>query len=184
MRLIALLVGVLLLAGCSASSAAPTPLTAAGSTPTPVAVSIPAIRATSTLVPLGLDNTGAMVVPPVDQPMQAGYYKFGPLPGAQGPAVVVGHVDGRINGRGGQPGIFHRLRELKPGDRINIDRVDGSRVTFRVERVETHPKSAFPTAAVYGDTPGPALRLITCGSSFDRAARSYRGNVIVFAVPT
>jgi hypothetical protein len=34
---------------------------------------------------------------------------------------------------------------------------------------------------VYGDTPGPQLRLITGGGTFDRAARSYRDNVVVFA---
>jgi hypothetical protein len=34
---------------------------------------------------------------------------------------------------------------------------------------------------VYGPIPYPALRLITCGGDFDRRARSYRNNVIVFA---
>jgi hypothetical protein len=34
---------------------------------------------------------------------------------------------------------------------------------------------------VYGMTPEPTLRLITCGGVFDSASRSYRDNVIVFA---
>jgi hypothetical protein len=44
--------------------------------------------------------------------------------------------------------------------------------------------SGLPTALVYGDTAGPALRLVTCGGSFDRASGHYRDNVIVFAVAT
>jgi hypothetical protein len=39
----------------------------------------------------------------------------------------------------------------------------------------------FPTDEVYGDTDGPELRLITCGEVFDKSARSYQDNIIVFA---
>ena len=40
----------------------------------------------------------------------------------------------------------------------------------------------FPDAAVYGPTPDPQLRLITCGGDFDRSRRSYYDNVVVYAV--
>lgn len=60
-------------------------------------------------------------------------------------------------------------------------RVDGSTAVFRVSRVQTFPKEAFPTAAVYGNLDHPGLRLITCGGSFDRAARSYVDNIVAFA---
>jgi hypothetical protein len=43
-------------------------------------------------------------------------------------------------------------------------------------------KVDFPTVAVYGPTPRPELRLITCGGRFDRQARSYTQNVVVEAV--
>ena len=52
---------------------------------------------------------------------------------------------------------------------------------FAVTRVEQYPKDAFPTAAVYGPVPGPELRLITCGGTFDRQAGSYRDNIVVYA---
>ncbi|MDQ4130605.1 MAG: class F sortase, partial [Actinomycetota bacterium] len=42
-------------------------------------------------------------------------------------------------------------------------------------------KEAFPTARVYGNTPGPELRLITCGGVFDSTSGHYRDNVIVYA---
>ena len=59
-------------------------------------------------------------------------------------------------------------------------RADGSTAVFRVSRVQTFPKEAFPTDAVYGNLDHPGLRLITCGS-FDRAARSYVDNIVAFA---
>jgi hypothetical protein len=50
-----------------------------------------------------------------------------------------------------------------------------------VTRTEQYPKSRFPSQEVYGDTDGAELRLITCGGSFDQAARSYRDNLVVYA---
>ncbi|OXM61739.1 MULTISPECIES: class F sortase [Amycolatopsis] len=168
---LAVALGLLLLSGCAAApEQAPT-------ASVPAAVEIPAIGARSSLIPLGLNEDGTVEVPPVTSPRQAGWYSLGPAPGERGPAVILGHVDGNR-----QQGIFSRLHELAPGDRISVSRVDGSRSGFAVTRVERVPKTDFPTAAVYGDTAGPELRLITCGGVFDRAARSYRDNVIVFAV--
>lgn len=187
-RSLLLILGVLLVAGCGVSDPVPPPPAAStissASTPTlaPAAVTIPSIGAHSTLVPLALTPEGALEVPPVDAPLQAGWYSLGPEPGASGPAVIAGHVDGVVNGQKGQPGIFYRLREMKPGDEVLVDREGGSQLRFVVERVEHHDKDSFPTAEVYGNTPGPQLRLITCGGSFDHEARSYRENVIVWAV--
>src|SRR5215217_3837183 len=76
----------------------------------PTEVDIPKIGAHSTLVPLGLNPDNTVQVPPVSQPMQAGWYSYGPTPGEAGPAVILGHVDGNKNA-----GIFYRLKELSPG---------------------------------------------------------------------
>lgn len=142
----------------------------------PVAVDIPRIGARSSLVELGLKQDRSLEVPPVSQPMQAGWYRNGPTPGEPGPAVILGHVDGS-----GSEGIFYRLGQLKPNDVINVQREDGTVARFAVQHVDRAPKSNFPTAAVYGSTPDPQLRVITCGGAFDRKAHSYLDNVIVFA---
>lgn len=142
----------------------------------PTEVWIPRIEARSSLVPLGLNEDGTIEVPPVAQPMQAGWYSLAPTPGEVGPAVILGHVDGNR-----KPGIFYRLRELVPGDNVEISRTDGSVARFVVRKVEQVAKAQFPTEAVYGETTAPELRLITCGGSFDRGARSYVDNIIVYA---
>ncbi|XVV03032.1 class F sortase [Actinosynnema sp. CA-248983] len=181
----------LALTGCSTTTEPPPPLatttpattTAVSTNPAapgkrvePTEVVIPKIGARSTLIPLGLNPDETIEVPPVEQPMQAGWYTHARAPGEPGPAIILGHVDGNS-----QPGIFHRLKELAPGDTVDVARADGTTARFAVVRVDQVPKERFPTDAVYGDTPDPVLRLITCGGVFDRSARSYQDNVIVYA---
>jgi sortase (surface protein transpeptidase) len=150
--------------------------TATSSPPLPDRVIIPVIGVDASLIPLGLNSDGTVEVPSLDDPLDAGWYHYGPAPGEIGPAVVLGHVDSRR-----EAGVFYRLHDLRPGDTAEIGRSDGSRLAFVVTRIEQAPKTSFPTQSVYGDTPDPELRLVTCGGSFDRAHSSYRDNIIVFA---
>lgn len=140
----------------------------------PSQVRIPAIGVDATIIPLGLHANGRIEVPADFD--ETGWWVDGPEPGEPGPAVILGHVDSRAG-----PAVFFDLRLLGPGDPIHIDRRDGTTVTYLVERTEQHPKDAFPTNAVYGPTPDPVLRLVTCGGAFDRDRRSYDDNIIVFA---
>jgi sortase (surface protein transpeptidase) len=144
---------------------------------TPVQMSIPAIDAASTLIPLQLNPDRTVQVPPVEKPMQAGWYSPGPTPGEIGSSVILGHVDGHS-----EAGIFFRLRELRPGGQVLITRQDGITARFVVYQTEQVAKDDFPTDKVYGATARPELRLITCGGAFDRQSGNYRDNVIVFAV--
>jgi sortase (surface protein transpeptidase) len=90
--------------------------------------------------------------------------------------VLAAHVNWKQ-----RKGAFADLKALDPGDEVLVDRADGTSARFRVERVEQYPKDRFPTRTVYGDVPGPELRLITCGGELDRAAHSYRDNIVVYA---
>ncbi|AIG79802.1 peptidase C60 [Amycolatopsis japonica] len=142
----------------------------------PVSIDVPKIEAKSSLIPLGLNADNTIEVPPVTRPLQAGWYVNGPTPGEVGPSVILGHVDGNK-----QKGIFFRLKELAPGDKVSVARKDGTTAEFAVTKVERVAKDKFPTDAVYGDTAEPELRLITCGGVFDKASRNYLDNIIVFA---
>jgi sortase (surface protein transpeptidase) len=142
---------------------------------TPAALEIPAIGVnTGELVDLGLTPSGAMEVP--DDAATAGWFSLSPVPGEVGPTVVAAHVDYKK-----VPGVFARLHEMKAGDAVVVRRADGTPVGFVAYRVERFAKSAFPTGDVYGNTPGPELRLITCGGSFDQTVGHYRDNVVVYA---
>ena len=90
--------------------------------------------------------------------------------------MITAHVNG-----GGQPGAFANLASVAKGDKIQVDRKDGTTVAFRVNRTERVPKDDFPTQKVYGKTRLPTLRLVTCGGTFDSTSGHYRDNVIVYA---
>jgi sortase (surface protein transpeptidase) len=152
----------------------PERVAASGPGAVPVRLVIPAIGVTTPLVRLGLDADGTMQVP--GDFGRAGWFGEGPAPGQVGPAVIAGHVDSRSG-----PAVFYRLRDLRPGDQVQVVSNDGSRLRFVVEEARSYPKDSFPTGAVFGPVPGAALRLITCAGTFDRARGSYRDNLVVFA---
>jgi sortase (surface protein transpeptidase) len=143
-------------------------------TPVPSRITIPKIGVASRLDQLGRAPDGTVEVP--DRWEVAGWYAPGPRPGDPGSAVILGHVDSK---RG--PAVFFRLRELRPGDEIEVTRADGSVVRFIVQRTGQYDKQRFPTDDVYYPTLRSTLRLVTCGGQFDDTAGHYRSNIIVFA---
>ncbi|CCH89587.1 Peptidase C60 sortase A and B (fragment) [Modestobacter italicus] len=140
----------------------------------PVRVTIPELGVRSAVMALGIGEDGAMEVPPGAYP--AGWFDRGPTPGELGPAVLAGHVDWD-----GETGVFGGLHRLHRGDRVLVDRADGSTATFAVDRVAQYAKDEFPAGSVYGDIDEAGLRLITCGGDFDTDADSYQDNVVVYA---
>jgi LPXTG-site transpeptidase (sortase) family protein len=140
----------------------------------PVSLVIPAIGVSTSLVHLGLTSKGALQVPPTTA--VAGWYTGSPRPGAIGSAVIAGHIDSYLG-----PGVFYRLSQLQLGDRVYVRRADGTLAVFKVTQVQMYPKDDFPTTAVYGATPTPELRLITCGGTFDDSTGSYLSNTVVYA---
>jgi hypothetical protein len=143
-------------------------------TPIPVRIDIPRIGVSSSLDRLGRAPDGTVEVP--RRFGVAGWYAPGPRPGDPGSAVILGHVDSKTG-----PAVFYRLRELRRGDEIRVERADGSTLRFVVERTEQYPKRKFPTDDVYYPTLTPGLRLVTCGGTFDASWGHYLSNVIVFA---
>ena len=143
----------------------------------PVRLAIPAIGVDTKVQQLGLNPDGSVQVPPLGRDSHAGWYKYSPTPGELGPSVVLGHIDSAAYG----PGVFFRLGDLRQRDRISITLADRTVAVFEVERVVEYRKAQFPTLAVYGNTDHAALRLITCGGTFDPARHSYESNIVAYA---
>lgn len=139
----------------------------------PVRLQIDAIGVDTTLMALGLRKDGTMEVPPSGFP--AGWYTGAPTPGEMGPAIIAGHIDWK------GPGVFYNLHNLKVGDQITVTRKDRSKPVFRVTLVAKYLKDQFPTALVYGNLDHAALRLITCGGSFNSQTGHYEDNIVAFA---
>jgi sortase (surface protein transpeptidase) len=118
-----------------------------------------------------------MVPPPGPRYNEPSWFTGSRTPGELGSAVLLGHVDSAADG----PSVFFRLGALHPGDKISVTRADHRVALFAVNAVREYSKTQFPLATVFGATDHAALRLITCGGSFDSAAGSYRSNIVVFA---
>ena len=141
--------------------------------PRPIFLYIPAIAVQTRLVRLGITANGRPQVPATAR--VAGWYTASARPGAIGPSIIAGHVDSRTT-----PGVFFLLRYLRRGDMVYVMRANATIAAFKITKVRTYSKSAFPSRAVDSPVPYAAIRLITCGGEFDRATGHYLSNVIAF----
>lgn len=140
----------------------------------PVKVAIPAIGVNANLQDLAIAADGTLNPP--DGVVDAGWYAKGIVPGAVGPAIIAGHIDSTT-----APGVFLNLGKLKAGDQVTVTMSSGSVETWKVTGSRAALKTEFPTSDVYGTSPTPQLRLITCGGVFNPAIGHYNENEIVFA---
>ncbi len=149
----------------------------------PVRIVVASVGIDGPIVGTGLRDDGTLDVPA--DPHVAGWFTGAPRPGEIGPAVIVGHVDSRAFGLG----VFWGLDRVEVGAAVTVYDVPPGQQSPTPQLAEQHfvvvatqriPKVDFPTAAVYGIVPNSALRLITCGGSFDRSTGHYRDNVVVY----
>lgn len=140
----------------------------------PVRVRIPAIDVSTDVIDLGLQKDRRMEVP--QNGRDVGWYTGAPTPGELGPAVLAAHVTWSK-----KPAVFFDLGGMKRGQRIEVDRTDGSTAVFEVTKIGQYPKADFPTEEVYGSVDHAALRVITCGGVLDGETGHHVDNVVVFA---
>lgn len=145
--------------------------------PVPVELNVPSLGVVAPVDPVGVEPDGSMTIPA--DGARVGWYRFGPAPGAEGSAVLAGHVDTRAGG----PGALFALQDLAPGDELLVRRTDGTVAPFTVVGRETITKAALPTDVIFDRAGPPRLTVVTCGGPFIEQTRSYRDNVVITAVP-
>ncbi len=151
--------------------------TAAQAGAVPVAIELPGRGVGAPVVPTATGPDGALAVP--DRPSTIGWWSPGALAGAaSGTTVLVGHVDSAASGLG----VFAVLRDVAVGERVQLRGADGRLLSYRVTGRRQAGKAALP-ADLFAPGGPPRLALVTCGGRFDRAARHYTDNVVVYAVP-
>ncbi|HEY9367828.1 MAG TPA: class F sortase [Streptomyces sp.] len=142
----------------------------------PTRLKIPKIGVNAPFTGLEIGPSGALEAPPADDTNLVGWHTSGITPGERGTALIAGHLDTAT-----APAVFARLGELSSGDRFEVRRADGSTADFQIDSVESFRKDDFPDRRVYDDTPDALVRLITCGGAYDREAKDYTENLVVFA---
>ena len=145
--------------------------------PAPRALTVEGTTINMAVVQVGVSPNGAMEIP---EPFnEAGWYRFGPAPGAAaGTAVVAAHVDTTSDSA-----PFSQLKSLTPGTLVTVRRDGAPPVTFRVTGVELMAKDAFDGASIFRRDGPPQLKLVTCGGRWLDEQQDYGDNVIVTAVP-
>lgn len=107
-------------------------------------------------------------MPNPEGPEDVAWYDFsawdgiGGLPGGGGNVILAGHIDYINYG----PAVFWRLRELQPGDRVQIVMNDGSVAEYAVEFNKVVPASASNWAQIVAATSDESITLITCIGQF------------------
>ncbi|MEV5437508.1 class F sortase [Streptomyces sp. NPDC052682] len=142
----------------------------------PTRLVIPKIAVDAPFTDLALNRTGQLEPPPAHDTNLVGWYAEGASPGERGTSIIAGHVDTMTSAA-----VFVRLVELKKGDTFHVLRADGKKATFRVYHTESFAKDRFPDDRVYADADRAEVRLITCAGAYDRQARDYTENLVVFA---
>ncbi|MFH8441833.1 class F sortase [Streptomyces sp. NPDC018026] len=164
--------------GTTASSAPPATGPADSALPRskPVRLLIPEISVDAPFTDLAIGDKGQLQPPPAGDTNLVGWYAKGTSPGEKGTSIIAGHVDTKTSAA-----VFARLDQLDKGDKFQVRRADGRTATFVVDSLETFAKDEFPSDRVYGDADRPEVRLITCAGDYDRKAKDYTDNLVVFA---
>ncbi|UKY50440.1 class F sortase [Streptomyces inhibens] len=179
---------------------APVPASAAVK-PSRISIDALGVRAAA-IVERGLDENGTLTPSPETSPETSpdsssdtspglvGWYGGGPRPGEAGAALLAAPAapttaagaDADV-GRPAQRAVFHSLAGIKPGQRVEIQRSDGSTVRFVIEDVQLHDRAHFDARKAYAARePGRSeLRLISESGSRGREGRGGDGTVVVIS---
>lgn len=129
---------------------------------------IPTLNVDSYIQKVGIDQNTQIAVP--NNIHIAGWFVDSVLPGADGLSIIDGHV----NGRNRDEGVFKNLKDLKPGDEVIVESGDGTRTTFTVYSGESLPKDSVADK-LFSQVPAirRQLNLITCTGTYDSESRTY-----------
>jgi sortase (surface protein transpeptidase) len=141
---------------------------------TPLRLVIPRIGLDAAIEAVGKTASGAMEVP--QAPQNVAWYGLGVAPGAQGNAVISGHLDIKA-GRA----AFWRLRELQVDDLIQVVDEAGVERTFRVIERAIYPRQQAPVHKIFGFDIERDLNLITCTGRWDKKAQTYQQRLVIYA---
>lgn len=158
----------------------PSPSTPMPFAPTPSASAmtrliIPKAEVDAVLVMLGIDENGVMES--TANAYDVAWYDFSARPGTGSNAVFSGHVDYHDVGEA----VFWNLRDLQPGDVIDVRLADGTSYKYSVSAMNCMPVSEAPISEIVGPTQSEVVTLITCCGTFNSSTRQYDSRLVVRA---
>lgn len=140
---------------------------------------IPKLSVQAIIRPLGLTATGQLATP--NNVYDTGWYTKSSTPGQPGATVIDGHVSSWTTN-----GVFYGLKTLQPGDRIQLERGDGTTVNYSVVKKQVYGYQQVDMSALLSPISAgkPGLNLITCTGDVIKGTNDFSERVVVFAVET
>lgn len=137
---------------------------------------IPALDIDANIQEVGITYGGNIGVP--NNFTDVAWYKYGPVPGAPGTAIINGHLDNGL----ALPGIFKHLDSIGSGDEIDIADESGKLAKFTVETTDSYFYKKMPMTDIFTTAGKPRLALITCTGTWVSSDRTYDHRLVVIAV--
>jgi hypothetical protein len=103
------------------------------------------------------------------------WWDRGPKPGAVGNSVIYGHLDSTCC-----PAVFYHVRDMRPGDTVEVTYRTGQTLTFRVVWTNEYWNNEVPFGFLYGPNPHRSLSLLTCTGVFHTDGTGYDHKFIVY----
>jgi LPXTG-site transpeptidase (sortase) family protein len=137
---------------------------------------IPELNVNARIYSVGLTNSGAIGTP--DNVYDTDWYDGSSLPGQPGAMLIDGHVSSWTTN-----GVFYGIKSLRAGDVLQVERGDGTVITYRVVASKVYSADNVDmTAALSPIVPGkPGLNLITCTGAVVAGTNDFNERVVVFA---
>ena len=127
------------------------------------------------VVTLSIDENGVMQS--TSNAYDVAWYDFSAKPGTGSNAVFSGHVDYHDVGAA----VFWNLRDLQPGDLIEVRLDDGTVYHYSVSALNCMPVGEAPINQIVGPTQSEVVTLITCCGTFNSSTRQYDRRLVVRA---
>lgn len=139
-------------------------------------LNVPSLGVQARVFSLGLLASGALATP--GNVYDTGWYNESSLPGQPGAMLIDGHVSSWTT-----KGVFYGLKNLHPGDKLQIERGDGTVFSYQVVKTQVYPSNNVDMkSAITPVTAGkPGLNLITCTGDVIRGTNEFNKRIIVYS---
>lgn len=150
----------------------------------PVRYEIERFKSDEKVVSLGLDKSGSIAAPPLNEPRMASWWNQGPKAGSDAGKVVLSIHTYRKGGALGNQMFKGGKSALQPGDRIILRGAKGEVACYDfVEAKKVFVKDYDPNSSVMVDYDGaPLLNMIICWD-YIKGSKDWDSRVFFYAKP-
>ena len=144
----------------------------------PKYISIPKIGVNNARIEkVGLQNNSKVGTP--KNLNNVAWYTGSVKPGEKGAMFMNAHINDV-----GAGGIFNNLKNVSVGDKVVVERGDGTKFNYKVVHTETLPTSSVSMSKAMSvrNKKEEGVNLMTCAGTYNFSTRSYSHRVIVYAV--